>query len=175
MDETGRIPAGAAHTPAAAALRPRCAAAIDSRGAGRAARGARQLYRAGNARLERARLRDRGRAQRLHHPRARLRRAEIGRASGRERGWSRGGAEDGIRVFHVTGVQTCALPICTRLLLLHFVLVALLPSTVVAQAAPLEGLDSYIERAMRDWNVPGFAIAVVRNDSIIHARGFGVR
>src|SRR5690606_30652126 len=63
----------------------------------------------------------------------------------------------------------------TRLLLLHFVLVALLPSTVVAQAAPLEGLDSYIERAMRDWNVPGFAIAVVRNDSIIHARGFGVR
>src|SRR5690606_40122797 len=24
-------------------------------------------------------------------------------------------AEDGIRDFHVTGVQTCALPICTRL------------------------------------------------------------
>src|SRR5690606_41184403 len=23
-------------------------------------------------------------------------------------------AEDGIRVFHVTGVQTCALPICTK-------------------------------------------------------------
>src|SRR5690606_30171795 len=39
---------------------------------------------------------------------------KIGRASCRERvkDWERGGAEDGIRDFHVTGVQTCALPIC---------------------------------------------------------------
>src|SRR5690606_30531241 len=38
---------------------------------------------------------------------------KIGRASCRERGWRSGGggAEDGIRDFHVTGVQTCALPI----------------------------------------------------------------
>src|SRR5690606_37965742 len=38
---------------------------------------------------------------------------EIGRASCRERGQRRVGrvAEDGIRDFHVTGVQTCALPI----------------------------------------------------------------
>src|SRR5690606_15045479 len=38
---------------------------------------------------------------------------KIGRASGRERRWqwTAAGAEDGIRDFHVTGVQTCALPI----------------------------------------------------------------
>lgn len=64
-----------------------------------------------------------------------------------------------------------------RALLRHFVVAVLVltPSGVLAQAAPLTGLDSYIESAMRDWSVPGFAIAVVRNDSIIHERGFGVR
>lgn len=64
-----------------------------------------------------------------------------------------------------------------RALLLHLLVAALVvtPSGVRAQAAPLTGLDGYIESAMRDWSVPGFAIAVVRNDSIIHERGFGVR
>src|SRR5690606_25503087 len=38
-------------------------------------------------------------------------RGEIGRASRRVRGCRMGVAEDGIRDFHVTGVQTCALPI----------------------------------------------------------------
>ena len=46
---------------------------------------------------------------------------------------------------------------------------------VEAQRDPLAGLDAYIERAMREWEVPGLAIAVVRNDSVIYARGFGVR
>lgn len=50
-----------------------------------------------------------------------------------------------------------------------------------AQPAPtappqaLAGLDTYIERALEDWEVPGLAIAVVRNDTVIYARGFGVR
>lgn len=43
-----------------------------------------------------------------------------------------------------------------------------------AQPAPLQGLDAYIEEAMRDWSVPGLAIAVVRYDSVIYARGYGV-
>lgn len=45
-----------------------------------------------------------------------------------------------------------------------------------AQAAdPLRGLDAYIQQAMRDWDVPGLAVAIVRNDSVVYARGFGVR
>ena len=44
-----------------------------------------------------------------------------------------------------------------------------------AQRAPLAGLDAYVERAMADWQVPGLAIAVVRDDSVIYERGFGVR
>lgn len=35
-------------------------------------------------------------------------------------------------------------------------------------------LDAYIARGMRDWRIPGLAIAVVRNDSIVYAKGFGV-
>jgi CubicO group peptidase (beta-lactamase class C family) len=49
------------------------------------------------------------------------------------------------------------------------------PRAAAAQPAPLAGLDAWIERALPAWEVPGLAIAVVRNDSVIHARGYGVR
>jgi CubicO group peptidase (beta-lactamase class C family) len=49
------------------------------------------------------------------------------------------------------------------------------PASARAQAGALAGLDEYIARALPQWEVPGLAIAVVRNDSVIHARGFGVR
>jgi CubicO group peptidase (beta-lactamase class C family) len=44
-----------------------------------------------------------------------------------------------------------------------------------AQAAPLKGLDNYVASAMQDWKVPGLAISVVRNDSVIFEKGYGVR
>jgi CubicO group peptidase (beta-lactamase class C family) len=40
---------------------------------------------------------------------------------------------------------------------------------------PLAGLDAYVERARRDWEVPGLAVAVVRDDSVVFLRGYGVR
>ena len=43
------------------------------------------------------------------------------------------------------------------------------------QAPPLAGLDRYIELSLQDWGIPGAAIAVIKGDSVIHARGFGVR
>jgi CubicO group peptidase (beta-lactamase class C family) len=48
-------------------------------------------------------------------------------------------------------------------------------TTAKAASAPLATLDAYVERAMRDWQLPGLAIAVVRNDSVVLARGYGVR
>jgi CubicO group peptidase (beta-lactamase class C family) len=51
----------------------------------------------------------------------------------------------------------------------------LVPAGADAQAGPLAGLDQYITRALPEWEVPGLAIAVIRNDSVIHARGYGVR
>ncbi|HUF52023.1 MAG TPA: serine hydrolase [Longimicrobiales bacterium] len=49
------------------------------------------------------------------------------------------------------------------------------PGAALAQARPLTGLDAYIEQALREWEVPGLALAVIRNDTVIHARGYGVR
>lgn len=40
---------------------------------------------------------------------------------------------------------------------------------------PFPGLDAYIETAMRTWKVPGMGLAIVRNDSVIYAHGYGVR
>lgn len=36
-------------------------------------------------------------------------------------------------------------------------------------------LDAYVAKAVADWEVPGLAIAVVRNDSVLVAKGYGVR
>ncbi len=36
-------------------------------------------------------------------------------------------------------------------------------------------LDQYLQKALVDWSVPGLAIAVVRNDSVMVAKGYGVR
>jgi CubicO group peptidase (beta-lactamase class C family) len=44
-----------------------------------------------------------------------------------------------------------------------------------AQPAPLAGFDAYAEKALQDWNVPGVAVAVVKDGKVIHARGYGVR
>jgi CubicO group peptidase (beta-lactamase class C family) len=46
---------------------------------------------------------------------------------------------------------------------------------VSAQAEPLRGLDRYVTDALAQWRVPGVAVAVVRGDSVIVARGYGVK
>lgn len=42
-------------------------------------------------------------------------------------------------------------------------------------AEPYPGLDAYVARAMVAWKVPGLAIGIVRNDSVIYTKGYGVR
>jgi CubicO group peptidase (beta-lactamase class C family) len=54
--------------------------------------------------------------------------------------------------------------------------IATVPAIGTAQAVdPLAGFDAYVTSAMKDWKVPGLAIGIVKNDSIIYAKGFGVR
>jgi CubicO group peptidase (beta-lactamase class C family) len=48
-------------------------------------------------------------------------------------------------------------------------------SPAAGQVGPLRGLDAYVERAMRDWQLPGLALAVVKGDSLVYAKGYGVR
>jgi CubicO group peptidase (beta-lactamase class C family) len=46
---------------------------------------------------------------------------------------------------------------------------------VVAQQAPGADFDEYVNKAIKDWGVPGVAIAIVKDDRIVFAKGFGVR
>jgi CubicO group peptidase (beta-lactamase class C family) len=54
---------------------------------------------------------------------------------------------------------------------------------VVAQDAPLQGplqaplqaLDEYINKARAEWGTPGLAIAIVKDDKVVFAKGYGVR
>ena len=44
-----------------------------------------------------------------------------------------------------------------------------------ARAADLSALDAYCQKALKDWNVPGFAIAIVEDGKVLVVRGYGVR
>ncbi len=51
----------------------------------------------------------------------------------------------------------------------------ILPRYVAAQSPPdFAAFDRYVAQAARDWRVPGLAIAVVKDDSLVFARGYGV-
>ncbi len=48
--------------------------------------------------------------------------------------------------------------------------------TAPAPAVALDAsFDAYIEQGLRDWRIPGLAIAVVKDDRVVLAKGFGVR
>lgn len=65
----------------------------------------------------------------------------------------------------------------SRVLLMAFVLWLLAPAAapVRAQPSPLDGFDAYVAKAVSDWKVPGFAIAVVKDGTVAFAKGYGVR
>jgi CubicO group peptidase (beta-lactamase class C family) len=65
----------------------------------------------------------------------------------------------------------------TRLLLCALcVLCGSIAEPLSAQARkPLDGFDAYVAKAVKDWKVPGLAIAVVKDDSLVFAKGYGVR
>ncbi|MGA9773314.1 MAG: serine hydrolase [Blastocatellia bacterium] len=45
----------------------------------------------------------------------------------------------------------------------------------IAQEAPGPAFDEYVNKAIKDWEVPGLAIAIIKNDRIVFAKGYGVR
>ncbi|HEX3233931.1 MAG TPA: serine hydrolase [Gemmatimonadales bacterium] len=49
------------------------------------------------------------------------------------------------------------------------------PAAAQSANAPLAGFEEYVARAVKDWGVPGLAVAVVKDDSTVFARGYGVR
>ncbi len=61
----------------------------------------------------------------------------------------------------------------SNLLLLFLVF----PIFVFAQSLDdkLKEIDAYAEKTRQDWNVPGIAVAIVKDDKVIFAKGYGVR
>jgi CubicO group peptidase (beta-lactamase class C family) len=50
-----------------------------------------------------------------------------------------------------------------------------LPPRPADAQSPLADLPAYVERVRSEWGAPGIAVAVVKDDSIVFLRGFGVR
>ena len=65
----------------------------------------------------------------------------------------------------------------TRSMPLLLTILALAPAAARAQAPDprLAGLDAYVEKAMQAWQVPGLALAIVKDDSVLYLKGYGVR
>ena len=62
----------------------------------------------------------------------------------------------------------------TRFTMLVLVVLLAVPA-IAAQQAPGADFDEYVNKAIKDWGVPGVAIAIVKDDRIVYAKGFGVR
>ena len=53
-------------------------------------------------------------------------------------------------------------------------LIALFLISVSLQAqVDLKKIDQYIAKAQKDWNVPGLAVAIVKDGKVVHASGYG--
>jgi CubicO group peptidase (beta-lactamase class C family) len=55
------------------------------------------------------------------------------------------------------------------------ILIVGLQISISAQKLNTEKLDKYIEKAKTQWNIPGLAIAVVKDGNIIFSKGYGIR
>ncbi|HSN08090.1 MAG TPA: serine hydrolase, partial [Hanamia sp.] len=61
-----------------------------------------------------------------------------------------------------------------KLLLLLFIFSTLTVS-IFAQPLTSNQIDALVERTMKTFDVPGIAVAVVKDGKIIHEKGYGVR
>src|SRR5690554_6415788 len=108
-------------------------------------------------------------------PVSRPRRRGSGRGCEAARIPGRNTMEIAMRIQMHSRLSRPSAPTLTRALMLTVVLAAALAAPASGQPGPLQGLDAYVEKAMSDWEIPGLAIAVVKDGETVWARGFGVR
>jgi len=63
----------------------------------------------------------------------------------------------------------------TKLILIFLTLFILLVNNAVHAQISAKEIDALIEKAMKEFNVAGVAVAVVKDGKIIHEKGYGVR
>lgn len=61
-----------------------------------------------------------------------------------------------------------------KILISIFFIIALC-CNVFTQTYNLEKLDSYFQKCFDEWEIPGAAVGIVKNDTVIFAKGYGVR
>ena len=68
-------------------------------------------------------------------------------------------------------------PLLTPALTLALLLFAVQPANAQKKVAgpSYAALDAYVAKSMKEWKVPGVAIAIVKKDSIVYAKGYGTR
>jgi CubicO group peptidase (beta-lactamase class C family) len=49
------------------------------------------------------------------------------------------------------------------------------PKAAQERAAQLKDLDAFVAKGVKDWGIPGLSVSVVKNDTVIFAKGYGVR
>jgi CubicO group peptidase (beta-lactamase class C family) len=57
----------------------------------------------------------------------------------------------------------------------QLLLVAAMAQGALAQNGALNGLDDYVNKAMKEWEVPGIAVAVIKGDEVVLVKGYGVK
>src|SRR3712207_6141231 len=62
-----------------------------------------------------------------------------------------------------------------KILLLSFLILVGSAATAQVPSFVRDSLDSYIQRGMKDWDVPGLSIVVVKDGQVVVRKGFGVR
>jgi CubicO group peptidase (beta-lactamase class C family) len=58
---------------------------------------------------------------------------------------------------------------------LALALLLIVSPCALGQEAPLQGFDEYVNKALKDWEVPGVGVAIVKDDKVVLAKGYGVR
>lgn len=56
-----------------------------------------------------------------------------------------------------------------------FLVSLLLSAAAVAQTIDPVAIDAAVQQALKAWQVPGAAIAIVKGDRVVHMKGYGVR
>ena len=56
-----------------------------------------------------------------------------------------------------------------------FIAILGLQSVAFAQSVDSAAIDRLVEDALKEWQVPGAAIAIIRGDEVVYLKGYGVR
>jgi CubicO group peptidase (beta-lactamase class C family) len=63
----------------------------------------------------------------------------------------------------------------SRILLFVLISQLTMATAAVAQTAAPEGFDAYVARVLKEFDVPGVAVAIVKDGRVVMAKGYGVR